>query len=106
MLIGAFFALSSWKPVQFVAVEDIGIIAAKALLSPNSDTYKNRKIDITAGEYGLTETLDAYEKAQGARPWIASLLPTWLVYALPYDFKQMMLCKSFLCRTGIENGQA
>lgn len=92
LAVGAFFALAGWKPVQFIACADIGIFAAKALLEPTSDTYRNTSLDLTAGEFDLEDARRAYAAAQGGRvPWFASYFPSQLVYIIPYDFKQMML---------------
>lgn len=93
MTVGAFYAFTAQKPYQFIACEDIGIFGAKALLDPQSSTFKNQTIDLSTGEYTLPQVRQAFTKAQGQEPWFASWLPSQMVYLLPYDLKMMMLCK-------------
>ena len=74
-----------------IAVEDIGIFGSKALLDPEDQRFKNQTIDLSVGEYDHEDIRKAYGKASGGVPWVATYLPTQLVYLLPYDFKKMML---------------
>lgn len=82
--------MAGWRDVQLVSCDDIGAVASKALLDPEAKEFKNKTIDLSAGAYTADNALDAYEKVHGARPWIASWFPSWFVYLIPYDFKQMM----------------
>lgn len=90
LALGAFYAMAGWRDVQLVSCDDIGAVASKALLDPEAKEFKNKTIDLSAGAYTADNALDAYEKVHGARPWIASWFPSWFVYLIPYDFKQMM----------------
>jgi uncharacterized protein YbjT (DUF2867 family) len=94
MAIGAFFSLAGSKPVQFIAVEDIGVIAGKALLNPEAPEFHNKTIPLGAGEYGLGDVERAIEKAQGHRPWVARYFPKIMRRVIPHDFAEMMKCKS------------
>jgi len=91
MAVGLFFSMAGSKPQQFIAVEDIGIVAGKALSSPDDSTFKNTTIDLSAGEYSLEDVRAAYTKAQGREPWFAYYAPKMVRNLLPYDFKQMMI---------------
>jgi uncharacterized protein YdaL len=96
MTIGAFFSLAGSKPVQFIAVEDIGIIGAKALLDPTSETFHNKTIALGVGEYSLGEVEEAIYKAQGSRPWVARWFPKVVRSVIPHDFAEMMKCECYL----------
>lgn len=75
-------------PLQWIAVEDIGKVAAQALLAPNA--YAGQIIDLAAEDLTLSQLTDSFKKATGTKPWMFRL-PHFLVMAiLPYDFKQMV----------------
>jgi hypothetical protein len=94
MVIGMFFAAAGFKPVAFIATEDIGVFAAKALLSPDDKRFNKTTIDLAAGAYDLDGVSRAIEKSQGHTPWLARYTPTFIRNILPHDFKEMMKCKS------------
>lgn len=75
-------------PLPWIAVEDIGKIAAKILLSPAS--FNGQTIDLASESLNMDQITDSFQKATGSRPWKLRL-PHFLVMAiLPYDFKQMV----------------
>ncbi|WRT70446.1 uncharacterized protein IL334_007444 [Kwoniella shivajii] len=90
MLVGAFYAALGWGKCQLIAVEDIGVFAGKALLNTKDDTYRNKTIDLAAGNYAFEDIRHAILKSQGYTPWLASLLPTFIRNLLPHDFREMM----------------
>lgn len=92
-MLAVFYSLIGWRELQLVAVQDIGVVAAKALLSPESKEFKNQTIDLSAGPYEYNDCLDAFEKAQGTRPWYLGWLPGFLIHLLPFDMRQMMYCE-------------
>ncbi|KAI9636563.1 uncharacterized protein MKK02DRAFT_26925 [Dioszegia hungarica] len=87
--IGAFFAFTKGRPCAFIAVEDIGVFAGKALLSPEDPAFKNQIIDLAEGDYDLESTRRSIQKAQGYSPWLASYIPGFTRSILPHDFKMM-----------------
>jgi hypothetical protein len=93
LLVGMFFAAAGNKAVGFIATEDIGVFAGKALLKPEDAEFKNTTIDLSAGAYDLNGVSRAIEKAQGYTPWLARYTPTFVRNLLPHDFKEMMKCK-------------
>jgi len=94
MIIGMFFAAAGSKPVAFIATEDIGVFAGKALLQPEDPRFSNKTIDLAAGSYDIDGVSRAIEKSQGHTPWLARYTPTAIRNLLPHDFKEMMKCKS------------
>lgn len=94
MVVGMFFAAAGSKPVAFIATEDIGVFAAKALLSPDDQRFSKKTIDLAAGAYDLNDVSKAIEKSQGYEPWLARYTPTFIRNVLPHDFKEMMKCES------------
>jgi hypothetical protein len=91
--VGAFFAFTQGRPCAFIAVEDIGVFAGKALLSPEDPTFKNQIINLSEGEYDLESTRRSIQKAQGYSPWLASYIPGFTRSILPHDFKMMFTCE-------------
>jgi hypothetical protein len=94
MIVGMFFSAAGGKSVAFIATEDIGVFAGKALLKPDDPAFKNTKIDLAAGSYDINDVSRAVEKAQGHTPWFARYTPTAIRNLLPHDFKEMMKCRS------------
>jgi len=88
------FAAASWKKIAFIACEDIGVFAAKALLDPSDKRFHNQTIDLSAGEYGIEDVSEAIRKSQGYVPWLAWYAPSFIRRIMPYDFKQMFTCES------------
>lgn len=91
LVFGAFFAFTGGNTCAFISCEDIGIFGAKAILDPENPEFKKTKIDLSIGEKSLGDIQEGYAKGQGYKPWSA-WFPSWIVYLLPYDFKQMFLC--------------
>lgn len=91
MVVGMFFAMTGGKPVAFVATSDIGVFAGKALADPTDDHFANKRIDLSAGVYGIDDVSRAVEKTQGYTPWFARYTPRLIRSLLPYDFRQMMI---------------
>lgn len=94
MIIGVFFAIAGGVPVSFISTTDIGVFAAKALLDLQDSKFKNKKIDLAAGDYDLDGVSRAIEKSQGYAPWLARYTPKMLRSVIPHDFREMMICKS------------
>lgn len=88
MTLGLFGAALRGKSLQLVAVRDIGIYAARALLEP--DVYsKKSPIALAGDELTVEQMQDAYANVQGGkRPWKA-WLPSWILYLLPFDIRAM-----------------
>ncbi|EPS44238.1 hypothetical protein H072_1758 [Dactylellina haptotyla CBS 200.50] len=90
---GRFFALGIFKAtlkgnkIQLIAVKDIGIWLAKAIMDPQG--WKSKEVELAGDNLNVTEILDVYEKVQGSRPWVA-WLPLFLInLMLPKDFSLM-----------------
>lgn len=91
-IVGLLFAAGGFKPMQFIAVEDIGFFASKALLNPQAPEFKNATLDLSSGVYTLKDVRAAIATAQGGKqPWIMRF-PTFTRRLLPYDFRQLMYC--------------
>lgn len=64
--LGKVFA-TAWKtvvktrPLQLVAVDDIGVLAAKAFTEP--EAYKNREISIAGDELSYEQFVEVYQRA-------------------------------------------
>jgi uncharacterized protein YbjT (DUF2867 family) len=67
---GTMFA-TTWKtamgsiPLQHVSTTDIGIIAAKALLSPTSSTFSNRAISLAGEDLTFDQANEVYKQRLG-----------------------------------------
>ncbi|KAK6539641.1 hypothetical protein TWF694_009847 [Orbilia ellipsospora] len=87
--LGRFFALGMFKTflgnkrVQLIAVKDIGVFGAKALIDPVYWTGK--EVELAGDDKSVKEILDVYQKVQGSRPWIAWLPYLLLKLMLPTD---------------------
>lgn len=80
-------AMGGAKPVQFVAVEDIGKVAAAALTSP--DKYHNEVIDLAGDDLTVPQVQQAFQRDTGSWAW-RLWLPQFLVRnILPLEFKRM-----------------
>lgn len=91
-IVGLLFAAGGFKPMQFIAVGDIGIFASKALLHPDASEFGNATLDLSSGIYTLKDVRAAIATAQGGKqPWIMRF-PTVTRRLLPYDFRQLMYC--------------
>jgi hypothetical protein len=105
---GMFGAALAGKKLQFVSVRDIGkccslhlapecvlitslfrtgYFAAKALEGP--EKYSNRTIPLAGDDLSIPEVQDAYQRANGVRPWKAPV-PGVVVQWLPYGFRKML----------------
>ncbi|KAF3907695.1 hypothetical protein AA313_de0207505 [Arthrobotrys entomopaga] len=87
--LGRFFTLGLFKTflgdkrIQLIAVKDIGVIAAKALVDP--EYWTGKEMEIAGDEKSVKEILDVYQQIQGSRPWTA-WLPQWFFrLMLPAD---------------------
>lgn len=69
-------------------MEDIGKVAAQAMISPEKHT--GQIIDLASDALSIDGVAEAFGKATGSRPWKIRL-PYFLVMAmLNYDFQQMV----------------
>ncbi len=53
------------KPLQFVAVSDIGFFGAQAFLHSDASVYRNKAISLAGGAYTFDEFKAEYEKTTG-----------------------------------------
>jgi uncharacterized protein YbjT (DUF2867 family) len=83
---GFFGAALGGKKLQFVSVRDIGWFAAKALEDP--EKYSGRVIPLAGDNLSISEVQDAYQNANGVRPWVAPI-PGVFIRLLPYDIRTM-----------------
>jgi hypothetical protein len=70
-----------------------GWFAARALENP--EAYRNRAIALAGDDLSISEIQDAYQKANGVRPWKAPM-PRLVLRLLPYDFRKMFEVRIFL----------
>lgn len=73
-------------PTQYVSIIRAGWFAAKALENP--EKYTGRIIPLAGDHLSISEVQDAYQKANGVRPWKAPI-PAVLLRLLPYEVKTM-----------------
>jgi hypothetical protein len=93
MMVGFMFAAASWNKIAFIACEDIGVFAAKAMLNASDERFHNKNIDLSSGEYSIEDVSDAIHKSQGYVPWLAWYMPSGIRSILPHDFKMMFKCE-------------
>ena len=93
-MIGVFYGAIGHQGLKLISVKDIGVFAGKALAQPDHPLFKNATLDLAAGNYDLRAVRKAFQNAQGSSPWFASWLPRMIRGILPYDFKEMTICKT------------
>jgi len=75
------------KPLQLIAVPDIGIMAAKAFLSP--EEYKNRAISLAGDELTIEKASQIFKKHTGRDvPWANRLICNLIMWSMK-DFGYM-----------------
>ena len=83
------------RKADFVAVEDIGKVAAQCLLSP--EKYQKRTIQLAGDCVNTSGIQSLFKKVTGVKPW-ALWVPGWFMLSLiPYDLRQMF---KFIYKTG------
>ncbi|KAH8814702.1 NmrA family protein [Flagelloscypha sp. PMI_526] len=90
MVLGVFrAALGTQKPIQLVAVQDIGHFGAEALVKPKE--YAGEEIGLAGDELTVSQVAAAYGKVQYGGRWNAwvAWIPSFLLYLMPYDARQM-----------------
>lgn len=94
MVVGMFYAAIGGHKCQLVSVKDIGTFGGMALLDPDSPHFHNTILDLSGGNYDISDVRQAVHAAQGGgQPWFATYTPKLVRRLLPYDFKQMMICE-------------
>lgn len=89
-----FYAAIGGHKCQLVSVKDIGTFGGMALLDPDSPHFHNTILDLSGGNYDISDVRRAVHAAQGGgQPWFATYTPKLVRRLLPYDFKQMMICE-------------
>lgn len=93
-----FYAAIGGRKCQLISVKDIGIFGGMALLDPDSPHFHNAILDLSGGNYDISDVRRAIYAAQGkGQPWFATYTPKLVRRLLPYDFRQMMICESAPC---------
>jgi uncharacterized protein YbjT (DUF2867 family) len=88
MFLGIFkanFGIS--KRIQFVATNDIGWFAARALEDP--ERYAGRVIPLAGDELSIGEIIQTYTVVTGKKPWVAPIPPFLAKRAMPKEFLDM-----------------
>ncbi|GAA5971958.1 hypothetical protein JCM8115_002205 [Rhodotorula mucilaginosa] len=83
---GLFDAGLHGAPLQMVAVDDIGEVAAQMLVDP--ETYAGRHIKLAGDELTMAQVRDTYARVEKHRVYKA-WFPSFVLYALPYDLRSM-----------------
>lgn len=87
MTLGIIGASLGQKKLQFIATEDIGIVAAKAIAAP--EQFSGKTIDLAGDELSAEELQAVFKKVTGQNTGKAPL-PAFLVrMMLPHDLGQM-----------------
>lgn len=92
MVVGMFYAAIGGRKCQLISVKDIGTFGGMALLDPDSSHFHNAILDLSGGNYDISDVRHAVYAAQaGGQPWFATYTPKLVRRLLPYDFRQMMI---------------
>lgn len=103
MVVGMFYAAIGGHKCQLVSVKDIGTFGGMALLDPDSPHFHNTILDLSGGNYDISDVRRAVHAAQGGgQPWFATYTPKLVRRLLPYDFKQMMICEFTHCTNSVQ----
>jgi len=87
MTLGLIGAILGQKKLQFIAAEDIGIVAAKAIAAP--ERFSGKTIDLAGDELSAEELQDVFKKVTGQNAGKAPLPGFLARMMLNYDLKQM-----------------
>lgn len=87
MTLGLIGAMLGQKKLQFIATEDIGIVAAKAIAEP--ERFSGKTIDLAGDELSAEEVRAVFKKVTGQRVDKAPLPGFLAKWMLNYDLKQM-----------------
>jgi uncharacterized protein YbjT (DUF2867 family) len=87
MTLGLIGAILGQKKLQFIATEDIGIVAAKAIAEP--ERFSGKTIDLAGDELSAEEVQAVFKKATGQFAGKAPLPGFLAKFMLNYDLKQM-----------------
>ncbi|GAA5990164.1 hypothetical protein JCM10908_005854 [Rhodotorula pacifica] len=92
---GLFDAGLHGAPLKMVATDDIGQVAAQMLVDPA--TYAGRHINLAGDELTMAQVRDTYSRVEKRSVWKA-WLPSFVLYALPYDLRSMF---AFFAENGL-----
>lgn len=87
MTLGLIGAILGQKKLQYIATEDIGIVAAKAIAEP--ERFSGKTIDLAGDELSAEEVQAVFKKVTGQRADRAPLPGFLAKWMLNYDLKQM-----------------
>jgi uncharacterized protein YbjT (DUF2867 family) len=90
MTLGILGATLGQKKVQFISVEDIGIVAARAIAEP--EQFSGKTVDLAGDELSTEEIQDVFKKVTGQSAGKAPLpgfLAKIMLSCMSYDLKQM-----------------
>ena len=87
MTLGLIGGILGQKKLQFIATEDIGIVAAKAIAEP--ERFSGKTIDLAGDELSAEELQAVFKKVTGQRADKAPLPGFLAKMMLNYDLKQM-----------------
>lgn len=87
MVLSVFGALVDIRKQQWVAVSDIGRVAASCLLNP--EQYKGKTIELSGDELTLAQLQDSLGRATGKRPWRIWMPQSLLELVAGHDFRSM-----------------
>jgi uncharacterized protein YbjT (DUF2867 family) len=87
MTLGLIGAILGQKKLQFIATEDIGIVAAKAIADP--ERFSGKTIDLAGDELSAEEVQAVFKKVTGQRADKAPLPGFLAKFMLNYDLKRM-----------------
>jgi len=74
-------------PVQFVATDDIGWFAARALEEP--ERYAGRVIPLAGDELSIGDIIRTFKAVTGRKPWVAPIPAFLAKRAMPKEFLDM-----------------
>ncbi|GAA6004239.1 hypothetical protein JCM10207_002499 [Rhodosporidiobolus poonsookiae] len=86
MALGMFEAALKGKPLQLIAVKDIGEVSAQVLADPV--TYSGRTTKLAGDSLTMSDIAATYARLENKSVWKA-WLPSFAINLLPHDFKMM-----------------
>jgi len=97
--LGLIGSMLGQKKLQFIATEDIGIVAAKAIAEP--ELFSGTTIDLAGDELSAEEIQVVFKKVTGQRADKAPLPRFLAKLMLKYDLKQMFTVSHPISRSSI-----
>lgn len=89
------------KPLQFVAVKDIGKFGASALLNGQSSAYKNQAIGLAGDELNAKQAIEVFQQKVASPPALTFGI---LGSALTWGVKEMGIHAELVCERGLRCG--